>query len=232
MDALHAAQSSSRPHLDGERRRPLSLAAHRHTGLPAHDWDCSRVALHQCPRLPHHRHFLHLHALRHRAVAAARSHFPVGSLAGVEHLGALRNISLACGAERVLWLQCLAADCVFHGRFCLRPFRYRHWHRHVASGGEPPPLVCADFWRPAIGPVYSLPYYAQFLSISRGARHADRDDRLCTQHESHRAGDRRSRALGYVLGICGHRRGRAFVGWWLTTSPGTTREVCSTPSSP
>ena len=190
MDPVYAAQGSSRPHLDGERRCPLSLADHRHAGLPAHHRHCAGLALHQRSRLHRHGHCVRHHALRYRAVAADCAHFAARALAGVEHLRALRHISHAGGAERVLWLQRLAADRLFHSLLCLRPFGHCHRHRHVARRGEPLSLVRADLWRQAIGPVHPLPHHAQFLGIPRGARHAGRDDRVCAEYEPHRDGHR------------------------------------------
>jgi len=94
------------------------------------------LALHRRSRVHHHWHFLRHHALRYRAVAAYCADFPARPLAGMEHLGALRNISHARGAERVLWLQRIAADCLFHRRLCLRSFGDSYRDRHVARSGE------------------------------------------------------------------------------------------------
>ncbi len=85
----------TRPHLDRERRCPIYFATGWHAGLPAHDWSCAGLALHRRARLHRHRDCLRHHALRHRAVAAYCAHFAARPLAGMEHMGALRDISPA-----------------------------------------------------------------------------------------------------------------------------------------
>ena len=49
-------ESSTRPHLDRERRCAIHLAARWHAGLPAHHWPCASVALHRCARLHRYGH--------------------------------------------------------------------------------------------------------------------------------------------------------------------------------
>ena len=97
---------------------------------------------------------------------------------------------LPAGAKRVLWLQRIAADRLFHGRLCLRSSGDCYRHRHVAGRGESLPLVRANLWWQAIGPIDPLPHHVQLPCIPRRARHSDRDDRICAQYEPHRAGHR------------------------------------------
>ena len=161
MDSVYAAQGSSRPHLDGERRCPLHFTAigtpgYRHTIGIARVW-----------------HFINVHGFISRACIFVimlfdteqwRRIVPTSSARsppGMEHMGSLRDFSSATGAQRVLWIQRAAADCLFHGRLCLRPSGDPDRHRHVAGRCEPLSLVCADLWRPAIGPVHPLPHHAQ-----------------------------------------------------------------------
>src|SRR5882762_11966939 len=110
MDPAYTAKSSARPTLDGERRCPLYFAVSRDAGLPAHNWYCTSLAFHRRSRFHRHRLSIRHHALRYRTVAAYCAHFAARHLAGMEHVGALRNISPARRAERVLWLQRIAAD--------------------------------------------------------------------------------------------------------------------------
>src|ERR1017187_8748053 len=110
-------------------------------------------------------------------MATFGAHVASRAFAGMEHMGALRNISSTCGAERVLWIQCFAANCVFYGSLLIWPFSHLDRNRHVASCGESSPLVCTDLWRKAIGQIHPLPYDAQLLRLHRGAGDSDRDDR-------------------------------------------------------
>ena len=188
MDPVYAAKSPTRPHLDRERRCPLYFAASRHAGLPAHNWHCAGLALHRRSRLHHHWHFLRHHALRYRAVAAYCANFAARPLAGMEHVGALRDISSARRAERVLWLQRIATDRLFHRRLCLWPLGDSYRDRHVARRGESLSVVRADLWWQAIGPIDPLPDHVQLPCIPRRTRHVDRDDGICAQYEPHCAG--------------------------------------------
>ena len=95
---------------------------------------------------------------------------------------------LPAGAERVLWLQRIAADRLFHRRLCLRPLGDSYRHRHVARRGESLSLVRADLWRQAIGPIHPLPDHAQLPCIPRRACHFDRDDGIRAEYEPHRDG--------------------------------------------
>ena len=121
MDPAYTAKGPKRSHLDRERRRPLYFAVSRDAGLPAHNWDCASLALHRRSRFHHHWDFLRHHALRYGAVAAYCAYFAARPLAGIEHVGALRNVSPAPRTERVLRLQRIATDSVFHGRLSLWP---------------------------------------------------------------------------------------------------------------
>ena len=183
MDPAYAPKGSTRPRLDRERRRPLYFATDWHAGLPAHNWYCTGLAFHRRARLHRHRHFVRRHALRYRAVAAYCADFAARPFAGMEHVGALRDVSSASRAQWFLWLQRVAADCLFHRRICLRPFGDPYRDRHVARRGESLSLVRADLWRQAIGQIDPFPDHAQLPCIPRRTCHVDRDDGIRAEYE-------------------------------------------------
>src|SRR5487761_50289 len=185
MDPAYTAKSSARPTLDRERRRPLYFAVSRDAGLPAHNRYCTSVALHRRSRFHRHRHSFRHHALRYRAVAAYCAHFAARPLAGMEHVGALRNTSSARRTEWVLRLQRIATDRLFHGRLCLWPLGDSYRDRHVARRGESLSLVRADLWWQAIGQIDPLPHHVQLPCIPRGTCHVDCDDWIRAQYEPH-----------------------------------------------
>ena len=78
--------------LDREGRCALRFAARCHARLPAYHRPGPVLALSQRLRLHYHGIFLCHHALRYRAVAAARTPIAVGAAAGLEHLGTLCDI--------------------------------------------------------------------------------------------------------------------------------------------
>src|ERR1019366_4950578 len=102
-------------------------------------------------------------------MATFGAHVASRAFAGMEHLGALRDISSACGAERILRIQRFAANCVFHGSLLVWSFSHPDRNCHVASCGESSPLVCSDLWWQAVGPFHPLPHDAQLLLVHCGA---------------------------------------------------------------
>ena len=92
VDSVDADHSSHGSGLDREGRCSLHLAHRCHTGLPAYHRHCPVLALSQRLRVHHHGLFLRHHALRYRAVAAARSTIDAGAAAGMEYLGALCDV--------------------------------------------------------------------------------------------------------------------------------------------
>ena len=150
----------------------------RHARIPAHHRRRADLAFHHGPRIHRHGRYLHRHAFRYRAMEASGADVSAGAGAGLEHLGALRDVSLASGTERVLRLQRLAADRLFCG--CLRLWRAGHSDRHrdVARGGEPISVVREDLRGQAGGAIDSLPYHAWLPGVPRRACDFDRDDRL------------------------------------------------------
>ena len=102
MDPVYAARRSSGPNLDRKRRFSLYIANHRHTRLQIHHGHCEGLALHRRSRIYRHRHFLHRHAAGYWAVTANRPYVPDGFFAGMEYVGALRDIPSASGAKRFL----------------------------------------------------------------------------------------------------------------------------------
>src|ERR1700687_2080619 len=190
MDQVYTTKSPTRPHLDRERRGPLHFATNWYAGLSAHNWYCAGLALHRRSRLHHHWHFVRHYALRYRAVAADCANFAACPLASMEHVGSLRDVSPACRTERVLWLQRIAADCLFHRRLCLRPAGDSYGDRHVARSGESLSLVRTDLLSQAIGQIDPFPDDVLLPCIPRRTRHFDRDDRVCAEYESHCDGHR------------------------------------------
>src|SRR5665213_1934250 len=104
MDSVYTAQGATRSDLDSERRCSLHFAASWHTGLSTHNRYCADLALHRRAWVYYYRHFLCDHAFRHRAVAAYCAHFASRFIAGMEHVGALCDVSPTGGTEWVLWL--------------------------------------------------------------------------------------------------------------------------------
>jgi len=196
MDPSYAANRPTRSHLDCERRRPLHFAVSRDAGLPAHHWHCAGLALHRRSRLHHHRYHLRHHALRYGAVAAYCADFAACLLTGMEHVGALRDVSPACGTEWVLWLQRIAADCLFHSRLCLRSFSDSYRDLHVSRYRESLSLVRAHLWREPIGQIDPLPDHAQLFRIHHRTCHFDRGHGIRAEYESYSARYRRARTSG------------------------------------
>ena len=194
MDPVYAAPSSSGSNLDCKRRCPVYFSSGRHSWIPAHHRNRADLAFHHGPRIHRHRCFLHRHAFRYRAMEASRADITAGASTGLEHLCALRDVSHASGTERVLRLQCLAADRLFCRRLRLWRAGNSDRHRHVARDSEPISVVREDLWGQAVGALNSLSYHAWIPGIPRGSCDSDRDDRVRPEHESHCPGNGRSRA--------------------------------------
>ena len=77
---------------------------------------------------------------------------PLVAFASMEHLGALRDFSFAAGAKRVLWLQRIATDRLFHGVFVFGPLA-------IATGIAMSPAVVNRF-----------PWYARIFGGRQSAR--------------------------------------------------------------
>src|SRR5690242_6246891 len=212
MDSVYAIEGSTRPTLDREGRCALHLASRGHAGLPAHHRHCAGMALHRCARLHRYWNYLHHHAVRHRAVAAHCANVATRTFAGVEHLGPLRDVSFAPGTERVLRLQRITTDRVLRSSVCVRPACDCYRHCDVSGGGESLSVVRANIRGAAIGPFHPLSDHVQLPCIFGRSRHADRDDRIRTQYESHCDGHRRSESYRDVPRFCWNWRGRAVVG--------------------
>ena len=131
MDQAYTTKSPTRSHLDRERRRPLYFAVSRDAGLPntigiARVWHFIDVHCFIITAFSSH------HAFRYRKMAAYCANFAARPLTGMEHVGALRNVPPAAGAKRVLGLQLIAADRLFHCRLCFWPFGDSYRDRYVA----------------------------------------------------------------------------------------------------
>ena len=191
MDPIHAAQGSSRPYLDGERRCPLSFAdhlAHRVTVTPL---GLRRVW-----------HFINVHGFIVTGIVFVIMLFDTEQWRRIVPTSPLVLLQAWNTFVHYATFHMPAEPNGFYGYNALQQIAYFT----VVFVFGPLAIATGIAMSPAV--VNRFPWYARifggrqsarsihfltmlsFLGVPRGARHAGRDDRVCAEYEPHRDGHR------------------------------------------
>ena len=156
-----------------------------HARIPAHHRRRADLAFHYGPRIYRHGRYLHRHAFRYRAMEASGANLSARAPAGLEHLGALRNVHLPAGPNGFYGYNALQQIAYFVAVFVFGVLA-------ILTGIAMSPAVVNRFqWyakifggRQAARSIHFLTMLG-FLAFLIVHVTLDRDDRLPTKHEPH-----------------------------------------------
>ena len=188
---VDAGRGAPGPRVDGQGRLPPPFALDRPARLSPHGRNGPALAFPQRLVLGGQRLRLRRAAVLDGTVEAPGADVLADRARGLGRLRPLRHSPPAAGAKWLLPLQRPPATRVLRGGLRPGPARDPDRSLDVARPDEPVQVVSVSAGQPADRTVDPLSRHVYFRRFPRRSRRDDHDHRVGSEHEPHRAGDRR-----------------------------------------